>query len=508
MDPTIIQKTMELIKEELGNPNSDLLKAFTQSGSAISGLTAYSLEAPAKSLFPVLTPLRNLTPRLVGGRGIQANWRAVTAINSAGVSAGVAEGKRGGVVTTSTADYLAAFKTMGLEDYVTDEAYYAGVGFQDVRALASLNLLKALMIQEESLILGGNGAAVALGKPTTPTLANIVSTAGTMKASTKYDVAVVALTLKGYQLASVTGGIVQSSARADAGPVSGTTTINGGSSTISDAANVTTTADGLDTHRISATVPVVAGAVAYAWFWGPNGGDVKLGAITTINSIIIGTPAGAGTQTYASLTGAVDYSKNSYVFDGLLYQAWKSASGAYLYNMATGTAGTGTPLTSDGHGGIVEIDVALQAFWDNYKLSPDTMWVSAQEAKNITNKVLTGTATGTQSFQFRIDANQGQLTGGMLVDTYLNKFGMAGAKAVKIRIHPNMPSGTILFTTDVLPYPLSNVVNPVQMLLRYDYMQIDWARTQRREEYGVYFDGVLQNYFPPATGIITNIADG
>lgn len=508
MDAALIQHTMDLVKAELGNPNSDLLKAFTQSGSATSGLTAYSLEAPAKSLFPVLTPLRNIIPRITGGRGIQANWRAVTAINSAGMSAGVAEGKRGGVVTTTTADYLAAFKTLGLEDYVTDEAYYAGIGFQDVRALASLNLLKALMIQEESLLLGGNGAAVALGKPTTPTLANVVSTAGTMKANTKYDVVVVALTLKGYQIASVTGGIPQSTARTNAGPVSGTTTINGGSSTVSDAANVTTANDGADTHVITATVPVVTGAVGYAWFWGPNAGDVKLGQITTINSIVISTPAGAGTQKVADLTGATDYSKNSYVYDGLLYQAWKSGSGAYIKNMATGTAGTGTALTSDGHGGVAEIDAALQSLWDNYRLSPDVIYVSSQEAKNITNKILTGTVTGTQSIQFKIDADQSGMAGGMVVNSYLNKFGMDGAERLAIKIHPNMPPGTMMFDTDQLPYPLSNVVNVKQLLLRYDYMQIDWARTQRQAEYGVYLDGVLQHYFPPAMGIITNIADG
>jgi hypothetical protein len=508
VDPEIIRQTIDMVKAEFGNPNSDLLKAFTQSGSAISGLTAYSLEAPAKSLFPVLTPLRNIVPRRTGGRGIQANWRAVTGVNTGAISAGVAEGKRGGVVTTSTADYLAAFKVMGLEDYVTNEAYYAGVGFEDVRALASLNLLKALMIQEEHLILGGNGAAVALGKPTTPTVTNLAGTTGSMKANTKYDVVVVALTLKGMQAASVTGGIVQSSSRTNAGPAGGTTTIYGGSSTVSDAGNVTTTNDGVNTHLIQATTPVVAGAVAYAWFWGPNGGNVALGAITTINSVVISTEAGAGTQFVSALTGGTDYSKNQYVFDGLLYQAWKSASGAYIKNMATGTPGTGTALTADGRGGIVELDDALQSFWDNYRLSPSTFWVSGQEAKNITAKVLTGTATGTQSFQFRIDTAQNQIMGGMVVDSYLNKFGMDGNKIVKIKIHPNLPAGTILIDTDILPYPLSNVAELKQMLLRYDYMQIDWPLTQRQEEYGVYFDGVLQHYFPPALGVITNIGNG
>lgn len=507
MDAKLVQATLELIKGEFSNPNSDLLKAFTQSSTATTGLTAYSLEAPAKNLYPVLTPLRNEIPRIVGGRGIQANWRAITALNTANISSGVAEGKRGGVVTTTVAEYLAAFKTIGLEDTVSDEAYYAGVGFQDVRATASLNLLKALMISEEKLILGGNGAAVALGKPTTPTVANVVSTAGSLKLKTKYQVYVIALTLSGYHNASISGGVSQSSARTNSGPAGGTTTINGGSSIISDPGNVTTPDDGVNTHVISATCPVVNGAVGYAWYWGEDGGAYTLGAITTINSVVI-TANATGTQAIGAMTAATDYSKNAYVFDGLLYQAFKSGSGAYIASQATGTAGTGTVLTADGRGGIVEIDTALQSFWDNYRLSPSTIWSSAQVIKDMTAKILTGTATGTQSFQFQINTNQSQITGGMMVDSYLNKFGMEGAKIIKLRVHPNLPGGIMLFDTDILPYPLSNVNNVKQMLMRYDYMQIDWPRTQRQEEYGIYADGVLQDYFPPALGIISNIGAG
>jgi hypothetical protein len=43
-------------------PGTVLKTTFVQSGSATSGLTAYDLEAPAKLLYPVLTPLRNMVP--------------------------------------------------------------------------------------------------------------------------------------------------------------------------------------------------------------------------------------------------------------------------------------------------------------------------------------------------------------------------------------------------------------------------------------------------------------
>ena len=50
--------------------------------------------------------------------------------------------------------------------------------------------------------------------------------------------------------------------------------------------------------------------------------------------------------------------------------------------------------------------------------------------------------------------------------------------------------------------------NVLQMRLRQDFFAIEWPRRTRKWEYGIYADGVLQNYFPPAFGLITNISNG
>lgn len=150
------QETLELLKAAQSTSSDDILKSFTQANSAISGLTAYDLEAPAKRIYPVLTPLRNMIPRVSGKGGIQANWRAITGININSLNAGVSQGNRGGIISTSTADYLAAYKGLGLEDYVTFEADYAAGEFDDVKARAAEGLLRSLMIGEENVILGGN----------------------------------------------------------------------------------------------------------------------------------------------------------------------------------------------------------------------------------------------------------------------------------------------------------------------------------------------------------------
>src|SRR4029077_13925855 len=82
---------------------------FAQNASATSGLTFYDLEVGAKLLYPVLTPLRNSIPRVSGKGGVQAAWRAITAINTTGMRIGVSGGNRGAVQAVATQDYTAAY---------------------------------------------------------------------------------------------------------------------------------------------------------------------------------------------------------------------------------------------------------------------------------------------------------------------------------------------------------------------------------------------------------------
>lgn len=498
----LIQQTIELLQAV--NPGLDInkaeaiAKAWTQSGSATTGITYYDLEAPSKKLYPVITPLRNRIPRVSGKGGIQANWKAVTGINTSNMAIGVGEGNRSGVINTSTVDKNAVYRSVGLEDYVTWEEDYSAEGFEDVKALATEGLLRAVMIGEEKVILGGNGSdGVALGTTPTPSLTG--STSGGSLATQTLSVICVALSFEGYSWGSIAGGIFGQISRTNA---DGSTDNYGGGSA-QKSANATVSITGPN-GSCGCTVTPVNGAVAYAWFWATAGAEV-LGAITTINSVVI-TAAATGTQTAASLA-ASDQSKNTLEWTGLLYQCFASGSNAQVAAQATGTAGTGTPLTSDGAGGIVELDADMRAFWDNYRLSPTDIYVSSQEQLNISKKVLAN-AGGTGAQRFIFNENHGAIGGGMMVKSYLNKFAMDGALEIPIHLHPNVPPGTILYFCDKLPYPLSNVTNVVQMRMRRDYFAITWPEKTRKWEYGVYANGVLQNYFPPAFGVRSNIANG
>ena len=497
---SLSKETLDLYKKIQANPIVDdgsfgKAAGYTQSASATSGLTAYSLDPILGHLYPVLTPLRDSIPRKTGGVGIQANWRAITAINIQNSGAGVSEGNRGVAIEHTTTDYTAAFKGFGLDDFVTFEGDFAAEGFVDAKAEAVLGLLNAVMIAEEDIILGGNNS-VALGTTPTPTVST--STSGGSLAAATYNVICVALTMDGFKSASVAGGLLTSATRTLS---DGTTeAYNRGTAIKSAAASQATTGS---TSTISASVTAVNGAVAYAWFWGTAGNEL-LGAITTINSVLI-SAAATGTQN-ASAGFTADKSQNSLVFDGLLTQIMKSGSGAYVARQATGTAGTGTPLTGGSDGTITEIDVALQSFWDNYKLSPDTIWVSSQEMKNIRKKALASSTSFSNRFVFNTD--QKGIIIGTGVKSYTNPFAMGGTKDLEIKLHPSLPAGTMVFTSKTIPYKLPNVAVPLRMLMRRDYYQLEYPQVRRKYEYGVYADGVLQNYFPPAFGIITNIANG
>ena len=480
--------TVALVKEAMGNQNA-IAKSITQA----TGLVAYDLQAPALSLFPVITPLRNKIPRVRGAGGTATNWRSVTGINSGHTNSGVSEGNRGAIISTSTQNNVAAYKGVGLEDYVTFEADYAAETFEDVKAMSIRNLLSAVMISEEKKIIGGNsGTLCQLG--VTPTPVAVASGSGYSLTNTAYTIQCIALTHGGYLNDSVVGGIASLITKTNAD--GSTDTYGGGSAQISAALTITPAAG----NNITATVAAVKGAVAYGWFWG-TGGSAALGSITTTSQVVI-TAAATGTQ-LASSFPAADNSGDALTFDGIISQicSTTSPSGSYYAALTPGAT-----LTSTGAAGILEINTALQSFWTNYNLSPDLMLVNAQELNNITSKVIAG--GGAPLFRFNMNNGGDTIRGGAVIGSYLNAFTMNGGADIKIALHPNVPPGTILMMSTTLPYPLSNVTNVLQMKVRQEYYQLEWPKRSRRYEYGVYCDEVLQNYFPPAFGMITNITNG
>ena len=513
--------TLALIKDAQTKSRPDLLHktnyaGFTQPGSPTSGLNAYDLTAPAKKIYPVITPLRNMVPRTQGAVGTATNWRTITSVNATFMAGGVSERQRGGVASTTVIDNTAPYKGLGFENFVTYEADYAGQSFEDVKADAVMGQLHSLMMYEEICMLGGNGST-ALGTPVIASTTD-VTTGGLLAYNTEFYVKCIALTLEGYITAvqpsypspltnpysgggSILGQVTRTNANAS------TTVYGGGSSNVSTQTNVTTANDSNNTHGVACTVTPLPGAVAYAWFMGTTTNVNHLVAITTINSVVINSFNTTGQLVSAIPNTGSDNSVNALIYDGLFAQV--TNSGTNITTLATGAAGVGTVLSNDGANGITQINAVLKQMWDTSRLGPTKMFISSQEQKNISGKILQSGSTGAFRMVTMGTDAKGNLVGGAAVAQYLNPYNLMGNNLIDIIVHPNMPAGTILFYCDNIPYALeTNVKNPIDMYMRRDYYQIDWPQVLRSYDYGIYCDGVMRNMFTPAFALLTNIANG
>jgi hypothetical protein len=482
-------------QETLGLMKESLAKNVTIS----TGLTAYDLQAPAKNLYPTLTPLRNSLPRVARlNPGDAARWRSIFSVTGSGFDAmgWIPEGQRSASMSYQALLQVAPYMTLGEEDTVTFEAEAAAQGFEDVNATATLRILQKTMRKEETALLGGN-TSVQLGKPGNPTL-SASGTGGTLPAGT-YSVIVVGLTFEGYRNSSLSGGVATT--KTITGNDGNTYTLSGGSSLRSN--NVTQAVAGGQT--LFATAPIVNGAVAYAWFVGSAGSET-LQAITTINSAVFNAPLATGQQAATAITA--DNSTNQLAFDGLLTVGFNTNNNAYVQALPSGTAGTGTFLTPSGRGSINEIDNMLMQMWNAYRLSPTVIYVNAQEQKNITAKCLTN-ASG-PLVRYNVDASQSapyEFTASGVVRWYYNPF--TGVE-IPMPVHPDLPPGTILAFCERLPvwYQSNEVPNVAEVLTRRDYYRVDWPIHTRRREFGVYTEEVLAVYAPFGVGILTNIGNG
>jgi len=498
----LTQDTLKKFQEAAKSTNAqDFTKDASTAGiSQSTGLVWYDLQAPAKNLFPVLTPLRNSIPRVSGNGGTATNWKAVTVINANKLQGFVPEGRRNGVVITTEVDKAASYKTIEMEDSVTFEAERAAQNFENIRATTAQRLLWATMISEELAILGANNS-LALGSVAAVTVSG--SAAGGTITSGSYNVYCVPLTLQGYQAASVSSTGVPNAVTVTSADGGANITYGGGNggSGVSGSCAVS----GTGTNSITAHVTVVNGASAYAWYLGASGSEV-IAAITTINSVSLTANPSASNQNISAVT--TDQSKNAYAFDGMLIQAYTANSGAYVKHLATGTDGTGSTLTSDSAAGIVEIDAMLKDRWDNYRLPFTKLYVSSQIVSDLTKKVVA--SGGAPLFRLTANAESGlnNIMGGTVIGSYLNKFSANGGTIIPIVLHPNMPPGTLMGVAETLPYPINNVPNVVEMKIRRDYYQIEWPLRSRKYETAVEVDEVLAVYFPAAIGIIDNIAAG
>lgn len=482
-----------------------LRRAGVTSGT---GLTGYDLQAGAKLLVPVVTPLRNLLPRVKGAGGLATNFKAITQINSANLTPGVGEGHRNAANTTAIATRSIPYATIGQDDLVTFEAIDAAVGWENLPSTVKQSLLWSLMLNEEQTLLWGAGNAIgtqsgsitaALGKAV---LASVAATTGTgLVASTSYTVYGMALTYEGLKLA---GGYTNAATVANQIPVPGsrsnmggtTDNIPGGAGQISASGSATTGASG--TLAIAASITPIAAAAGYAWFIGTSAGTARLAAITALPTFTF-TSAPSTTQLASVFTAlAADNSVNPLEFTGLIPYI---AGSPLAYTQDCG----GVALSSDGGRGVSQLNTAYLWFWNNYRTSPSKIWVSANKANQI-DQLISKNANGQNNFLTVVDATKG-------ADVSFTPAGRARVLVnpmtntnVDLVVHPLLNDSTIVMTSDKVPFPANGITNPMEYHYQRDYFGQDWPVNNRQYEYGVYTRGALAVNAEMLFGLLYNVA--
>lgn len=462
MDPANIQgisaQTLNAVKAILGGePAGRFIPGVgvTKDVTTTTGLVAYNLEPAAKLLQPMLTPLRNMFPRVLNTKGGTAvNWKQISSLDIVTTSPFTAEGTKGAAASYTSSDKSASFKTISRSSSVTFEAQNAGQTFEDVKAKDTGRLLNTVMLIEEKAVLGGRNAA--LGTVTAPT---VVCTTGGAIADGTYGVVVRAVTNlgRGKKSSSTTTGALSAS----------------------------------NASVITASTPWVEGAVAYEWYIG-TGGSEKYQVTTQINSVSV-----SSLLTATALPA--DDSADTLAFDGVLAQLTTTVSPANR-TLATGTNGTGTQLA------LTDLDTVLKSMWDNAQANPDVIVVNSEQSIKITKLVLAANGGPTLYVQQTGEGqNQGAITGGYRCTHYMNP---ATGKPIPIKVHPYLQAGTILILSLDMPVsiPDSQIDNAIDIFVQAEYMQLEYAMTSPKWEYEVRVEETLRIFFTGGCAAIRNIA--
>jgi hypothetical protein len=475
-----------------GEQLAEIKKATTAGATTATSLVPYSLEAPALNLWPVVTKFRNSIPRrVIGGTG--HHWKRISAIDTSPAYGFVAEptdttanttAGRAGFMSWTEQDASVTFATMGLDNYVTFAAKYgantainSGMNFR-TDEVVRLATLQATMMREERALIGAN--LTALGSAgMTPTLTGVTQLAtgiGSLTAATGYKVQITALTALGVQQGAKGHGSADAAGESNAAAATTLTTASGGSS---------------GDKSLTCTWPWLAGAVAYNVY--VDTATPKYQATVFTNYYSITTTGGAG-----NVPNTADQTADTNGFNGLI--PLFVANGGYVAQLggATGATWTSSPANS-GAMNIDQLDAAFLSLFLTYQTGPTRAFVNATDKKKMTAAIAGATvASGTAPYlQFTVQGGDGNYKGGVSFNGVLNQY---TGQNVEIVVHPYVPQGTCILWCDNLGeyYPNAKIPTPVEMLLAYDYMNVEWARTTLREEFGVYFCGApaLRAGFP------------
>lgn len=465
----------------------DIVKDLTLTNPISTGLVAFDLEAPAKLIFPKMSPLRN---KLARRKGVGTSHR-IKVINAiTGSESGVADTFPG--ITDSTSNTFGAgsynrgakigyagydrsfvYKQFSLSDNVPFSAQFQGQGYQDIRQLAQTTTLYATMLSEEKMLLmsrgvSGDGNIGALAVPTV-TAAARAKTAG--------------------EVGLAYAGTYYIKVAADSGAF--------GASAASTLVTVTGVTAG---QVIDITVADVVGALGYEIFASSNASSgtgtdaqLKFQGRTGYNVFTLGAGSDLTTTGAAATTVASDTSAYATGYDGIIPQIIGASGNPSGYvnriNSALSTANPGA-----------EFQTAFYSLYASYKADPDEILLSGADRKQLSDAIKSGSTAN-----YRLNIQQDEVGGVVLGDIVTGLQNEVTGKGVAVTVHPWLPQGNATVMSYTLPIPDSNVSEVWSVFNTVDYMAIEWPVVDFNYSNSVYFNSVLTCAAPQFNGLIQGI---
>ena len=482
----ISEETIRLVEEALSTRQQ--MPQVTRGITIGSGDFGYNLEAPAKVIVPVQTPLVNMLPRRPGPGINQTNWKAITAFDT---NRGWGTLSGNAVPTAVSYNFVSmvnSFHTITKSNSVDFEAQWYGRSFEgDVRARRMAELLYEIKMTEERWLIN---ASSNLMVPPGPCLTTATS-GGSIADSTKYWVAV--------------------------------TAVNGnGETTMSTQVAITTGASGSSANTITTQIFTVANATYYNVYVGTGAtapartsmylqtsvsgvGNAPQPSVNVLVAINGGGSTASGevespiitvTQTAAitlsgtnppATNGAITF-KDSIMWDGLIQQALLNTSTS---NGLTLGSQVSQPAATNGVLALSDMDNLLVSAYNQAAADPDVLVMNSITHRKLTNLVAQANQT-----HYIVDSTQGRAQGDLTaqyrVTHYLNE---ATGKMIPIVVDRYCPAHTIVAVPMSIPYPVPEISNAVEVECNQEYWGVDFAVTNSSFSFADYVNTTLKVYF-------------
>ena len=491
--PFFSDDTIDLIRQQL----ADTTRAVTTG----TGLIGYELEAPAKTIYPVQTPLVNMIPRRRGGGNDVCHWKAITSFDTGRLWGTVDGNNIGSSVTPLVASMQNTYQMIALNNSVDFKAQFRGRSLEgDVRSVVMSQLLYQLKIVEERWLLQASARVMVPPAP----LVSTATTGGSVAAATNW---------------------VQVSARDNSGSHVETTP--------STAVSIVTTGA---TSTITVTIFTVPNAFEYRVYIGTGaaqpangamwlqagisdanalqpgtnvtitlangGGVVPVGEVQGPTIVVTQTAAlttsGTNPQTTNSSNTFLDAGSNQIMWDGVIQQA--------LLNTGTGNgltlgAQVAQPASGTGILTLADLDNLLLALVNQASGDPDFLVMNPLQQYKLTNLVMASNA-----FRFVAEAShnasEGNLTANYRVTHYENK---STGKVMPIIPDRYCPADTIVALPLSIPYPTPEITTALEIETNQDYLGLDFAITNYSYSFADLVDETFKVYFLGGLGILRGI---